>query len=195
MIISDKRIRNLVEESSLIVPFSEEKLQSESYDVTIGKEVTIMKKEIHCLDIADQSSIDDIYEQVIIPSDGFIISPKQYILVSLDEKINMPNNITAHLRAKTSYTRLGLIVSDQHCNSTYSGNLRIGLYNATDYPVKIYTGYSIAQIVFEELDDVPSENKLYENKKNAHYQNENGSFRGAKFSEEFLNGVWDKILG
>ena len=77
MILSDKRIRKLVQETSLIIPFSEEKLQSESYDVTIGKEVTIMKKEVHCLDIADQSSIDGIYEQVAIPSEGFIISPKQ----------------------------------------------------------------------------------------------------------------------
>lgn len=194
MILSDKKIRDLVKKTTLIAPFSEDRLQSESYDVTIGGKVTVMKKEIHCLDIADQSSIDNIYDEIDISPDGFVISPKQYILVSLGEKINMPDNITAHLRAKTSYTRLGLLVSDQHCNSTYSGNLRIGLYNATEYPVKIYTGYPIAQIVFEELDDVPSEDKLYKNKKNAHYQNENGAFRGAKFTDQFLSEVWDKIL-
>lgn len=194
MILTDKKIRELAEKNSLIVPFSEDRLQSESYDVCIGQELVLMKKEIHCIDIANQDSIDSIYETVNMTSDGYIISPKQYLMVDLKETINIPDNITAHLRAKTRYTRLGLIVSDQHCNSTYSGHLRIGLYNATDYPIKIYPGFSIAQLVFEELDGVPSTEKLYRNKKNAHYQNENGAFRGAKFSEEMLDEVWDKIL-
>lgn len=194
MILTDKSIRKLAQQKSMIVPFVEENLQSESYDVTIGKEIIIMKKEIRCLDISDQMMIDDIYEKVDITKDGFIISPKQYILVSLGETIRMPDDITAHLRAKTSYTRLGLIVSDQHCNSTYSGHLRIGLYNATDYPVRIHAGYPIAQIVFEELEGIPSDEKLYRNKKNAHYQNENGEFRGAKFDDKLLDDIWDKIL-
>lgn len=194
MILTDKSIRKFAKEKSMIVPFAEKNLQSESYDVTIGREIIIMKKEIRCLDISDQSMIDDIYEKVDIEKEGFVISPKQYVLVSLGETIRMPSNITAHLRAKTTYTRLGLIVSDQHCNSTYSGHLRIGLFNATDYPVRIHAGYPIAQIVFEELDGIPSDEKLYRNKKNAHYQNENGEFRGAKFDDKLLNDIWDKIL-
>lgn len=102
MILTDKSIRKFAKEKSMIVPFAEKNLQSESYDVTIGKEIIIMKKEIRCLDISDQSMIDDIYETVDIEKDGFVISPKQYILVSLGETICMPDNITAHLRAKVS---------------------------------------------------------------------------------------------
>ena len=73
------------------------------------------------------------------------------MLVSLGETIKVPNNLTVHLRPKTRYTRLGLIVSDQHCNSTYTGHLRIGLFNATEYPIRIHTGFAIAQLVFEEM--------------------------------------------
>ena len=69
---------------------------------------------------------------------------------------------------------------------TYAGHLRIGIFNATDYPIRIYSGITIAQLVFEELDDIPSSNKLYENKWNAHYQNESVEFRGAN--------CWNKIL-
>lgn len=193
MILTDKKIRQLVEEKSLIVPFNECNLQSETYDVTLGKTIVEFKKEIHCLDIADQSLIDDIYSEVSI-EDGYILSPQQYVLVSLAETINMPDNLCAHIRPKTRYTRLGLIVSDQHCNSTYSGHLRIGLFNATDYPIKIRTGYSIAQIVFEALEEVPSEEKLYKNRENAHYQNENGKFRGAKFTDEYLAIMMEEIM-
>lgn len=194
MILTDRKIRELTETNQLIEPFNETLLQSESYDVTIGTELVTMKKEIYCLDIAEQDRIDDIYEHIDISKNGYIISPKEYVLISLAECIKLPNNITAHLRPKTRYTRLGLLVSSQHCNSTYSGHLRIGLFNATEYPIRVYSGYTIAQLVFEELDGVPSVNKLYDNKKNAHYQNENGIFRGAKFDDNLLNSIWEKIL-
>ncbi len=194
MILTDKKIRELAKEEKLITPFEEENLQSESYDVTIGTELTVMKKEIRCLDISRQKDIDDVYRHIDISKERYIISPKEYIIVSLRESIKLPNNLTAHIRPKTRYTRLGLIVGNQHCNSTYAGHLRIGIFNATDYPIRIYSGITIAQLVFEELDDIPSSNKLYENKWNAHYQNESGEFRGAKFDDEYLDACWDKIL-
>lgn len=194
MILTEKRIRELVQTSELITPFVEENLQSESYDVTIGNHITIMKKEVFCLDISKQDEIDQIYQQIEISKEGYVISPKEYILVSLGETLKLPDNLTAHLRPKTRYTRLGLIVSIQHCNSTYMGHMSIGLFNATDYPIRIHAGFTIAQLVFEELDGTPASDKLYRNKLNAHYQNENGEFRGAKFNDKYLDSLWDKIL-
>lgn len=194
MVITDRRIRQLVETVHLISPFNDGHLQSESYDVTVGSKITIMKKEIQCLDVNDQSGIDSCYEDLDIPDDGYVVSPKQYVLVSLLETITIPENITAHLRPRTTCTRLGLIVAAQHCNSTYSGQLRIGVFNATDYPIRIRKGISIAQIVFEELDTVPSPEKQYKNRKNAHYQNENSTFRGSKFTDSELDAVWIQML-
>lgn len=195
MLITDKKIRKLVEERQLIAPFSEELLQSESYDVTIGNKVVLFRKdEIQCLDIANQKDIDSIYQEVDISDDGYVVAPREYILVQINEKINLPDDISAHIRPKTRYTRLGLIVSGQHCNSSYAGTLRIGVFNATDYPIRIRTGYSIAQLVFEELNEIASEQKLYRIKEFAHYQNENGEFRGAKFDDVFLDKVMGEIL-
>lgn len=195
MILTDKKIRQLVNTNSLIAPFKEENLQSESYDVTLGDKITILKKEIRCVDIAEQSTVDNIYEEIELSEEGYILSPKQYVLVSLKEKISLPENVSAHIRPKTRYTRLGLIVSDQHCNSTYSGTLRIGLFNATEYAIRIRKDYTIAQLIFDELSDIPSENKQYRNKKNAHYHDENGVFRGAKFNDEILDEIFEKIVG
>ena len=133
-----------------------------------------------------------MYEEIDLAVSGYIISPKEYILVSLKEKVSLPDNITAHIRPRTRFTRLGLIVSDQHCNSTYSGKLRIGIFNATDYPIKIFPGIRIAQMVFEELKSKPSEEKMYKNKKNAVYQGEE-KFVGAKFSDELEKKVSETV--
>ena len=194
MVLTDKKIRELVKKEELIVPFNESNLQSESYDVTIGTEITELSKEIHCIDISKQETVDNIYINIDISENGYIISPKQYLLVSLRDTLKVPDDITVHLRPKTRYTRLGLLVTDQHCNSTYSGHLRIGLFNATEYPIHIYPDYTIAQLVFEELEEVPSSEKLYKNREDVHYQNENGAFRGAKFDDKFLDSIWDEML-
>ena len=199
MILTDKEIRKLCIDTkfqrnseSLISPFSETALQSESYDLAIGNMVAVLKKEVKCISLYDQNDIDSMYEERELSISGYTISPKEYLLVSLSEKINLPDNITAHIRPRTKFTRLGLLVSDQHCNSTYTGNLKIGLFNATDYAIKIYPGIRIAQMVFEELKSRPSEMKQYKNKKNAAYQNEE-KFIGAKLSDEFEEKVLDTV--
>ncbi|MGN0732996.1 MAG: dCTP deaminase [Emergencia sp.] len=196
MILVDKDIRKLCEKSKdsemMICPFSEDALQSESYDLSVGTSIATMKKDIRCLTLKDQAEIDDIYEEQELPFSGYILSPKEYILVSVKEDINLPENVTAHVRPRTRFTRLGLIVSGQHCNSTYHGNLKLGVFNATDYAIKIYPDTKIAQIVFEELKSVPSEEKQYKNKKDAAYQDEQ-KFIGSKLDQK-LNKEVDEFI-
>ncbi len=199
MILTDNQIRQLSspneqKTAQLIYPFLEDSLQSESYDLSIDNKIAILKKEIGCIELDDQKMIDNMYEERTLLPSGYIISPKEYILVYLKEKITLPNNLTAHIRPRTKFTRMGLVISDQHCNSTYSGYLKIGLFNATDYAIRIVPNLKIAQIVFEELKSQPSSDKLYKNKKNASYQNEI-EFRGAKFSSELINKGINILLG
>lgn len=144
------------------------------------------------MELTDQNGLDSIYKEISLSKNGYILSPREYILVFLKEMISLPDNLTAHIRPRTRFTRLGLLVAGQHCNSTYSGSLKIGLFNATDYAIKITPELKIAQIVFEELKTRPTEEKLYKNKKNAIYQNEK-SFIGANFTEEYNRMVSDAV--
>ena len=178
MILTDKDIRALCTNekkstAGMINPFFEESLQSESYDLAIGKRIAVLKKEVRCIDITDQNKIDSIYDEMELPASGYVLSPKEYVLVSLRENIALP-------------------VSDQHCNSTYEGNLKLGLFNATDYAIKIFPGVRIAQIVFEELKSTPSSEKMYKNKVNAVYQNEQ-EFRGAVASKKLEDKVAEAV--
>lgn len=199
MILTDKEIRLLSignkkksMTGGLLDPFDETSLQSESYDLSIGNRIATLRKEVRCIDITNQDEIDLIYEEKELPISGYVISPKEYILVSLKERIALPETITAHIRPRTRFTRLGLVVSDQHCNSTYSGILKIGLFNATNFAIKIFPDVKIAQIVFEELKSKPSDEKLYKNKKNAVYQNED-TFIGAVAMTDFDQKVTDTV--
>ena len=184
MILTDNQIRELVfSDRPLIEDFNEESLQSESYDLSIGDLISRFDSGFKIVNLDQQESIDDLYFEQHIPQSGYLIGPKEYLLVSIKEKINIPSTLTAHIRPKTKFTRIGLLISGQHCNSSYSGNLSLGMYNATGFAICIKPGMKIAQIVFEQLCASPSEQKLYCNKKNAVFQNEE-SIRGSDFRNE-----------
>ena len=195
MVLTDNEIRILCNEDNpkpLITPFSEELLQSESYDVTIGDKICVLDKTLRNIDIRDKEATECMYSESSLSDQGYTMFPGEYILVQIKETVNLTDRLTAHIRPKTRFTRLGLLVSDQHCNSTYTGQLFIGLRNVTNASITIYPGVSIAQIVFEELASVPSEEKQYCKKKRATYQNEK-EFRGYVVPPELQSKVDEAI--
>lgn len=194
MILSDKDIRNYVVdyrnfhmEEPLIAPFQEDSLQAASYDLCMANEISVFKKRVKTISLSDQTEIDDLYEKISIGKDGYILEPNQYILVKINERLSLPENIVAHIRPRTRYTRLGLSVSSQHCNPTYTGNLYVGVCNLSPNAIVLLPQLKIAQVIFEELKSIPTESKWYKNR-NSIYQNE-AEFIGAKFDDELQKEV------
>lgn len=185
MILSDKEIKTYTHDTNapLIDPFLEDHLQAASYDVSMSGNISVLKRIGRVIDPADDDDLDDIYEEMKIGANGYLFAPGEYLLVELKEKVNIPKNLVAHIRPRTRFTRAGILVADQHCNPTYEGKLYIGLRNVGPNAVLLFPGLKIAQLVFEELSSVPSEELWYKNKKNAAFQRES-SFRGAKFGEK-----------
>lgn len=187
MILTDRDILRLLKaEKPLIENFKKESLQSESYDLSIGEKYSKYLDDFKIIDLSNQKDINNTYKTEDIPQNGLIIGPHDYVLLSVDERINMPNNITGHIRPRTRYTRMGLLISSQHCNSSYSGNLNLGLLNTNPFAVVIHSGMKIAQIVFEQLTDIPI--KTY----SGVYQNEDGT-KGADLFQEFYEKEKDTL--
>lgn len=189
MTLSDKTILKLTSEYKknglgrpLIENFEEKNLQSSSYDFSMTNIIHLLKRGTHCIDLKDQNKIDESYEEIEI-SNSYIINPGEYILVTVKEKLNLPDNIICEVLPRTRFTRAGLLISNQYCNPSYSGILQIGFHNVTQNSIKIYPGMKIGQWLFRELNETPTEKRLYRNKVNATYQNEE-EFRGGKFSKE-----------
>lgn len=194
MILTDKEIRKLTinfEEAGLGKPlienFLESSLEGASYDISMSNMIHTIKKG-KVIDLKNQSSIEECYEEFLIGDEGYIMSPGEYILVGIEEGINLPDNLICQVIPKTKLTRAGLLLSAQYCNPSYNGYLQLGLKNVNTNPIIIYPKMKIGQYLFSELISKPTEEKLYRNKKNASYNNEiKDEFRGAKFDKELTD--------
>jgi len=152
-ILSDSDIKNYIEKSELSIdPFIEKNLTPNGYDLSI-EEIYIKKTEEH------------IKEGVAS------IPPLTWFAISTKEFIKMGAKVTSQLWIRSSYARKGVMASFGKVDAGFHGTLTISCFNSNDQTLEIPIGDRFCQIVFENMQSVPSE--LYE-KKSGNYQNQQG---------------------
>ena len=119
-----------------------------------------IKKISQPIDLSDVEVIENMYEKKSI-GDSYLFKPNECIFVVLNEKIKLPSNMVAHIRPRTSLSRLGIMINFQHINAGYEGILNIAMYNFSPNSYVLKPGMRIGQIVFEELSKGISEDILY----------------------------------
>lgn len=173
MILNGNDIKKLIEEKKLLENYNSSNFSSGSYDLTIASKVLKIKKTFKTIELSNANQIENMYEEINI-GNGYTLKHGECIFAVLNEKINLPNDLVAHIRPRTSLSRLGLNINIQHINSGYSGILNIAIYNMSPNNYILRPNLRIGQIVFEEITDGITEDLLYSNSTNSVYQNEDG---------------------
>ena len=152
-ILSDIDIKNSLENKDLsIEPFIPENLTPNGYDLSI-EEIYIKKTNQHI-------------------KDGLAsIPPLTWFAISTKEFVKMGPQITSQLWIRSSYARKGVMASFGKVDAGFHGTLTISCFNSNDEPLEIPIGDRFCQIVFENMESIPSE--LYD-KKSGNYQNQRG---------------------
>lgn len=131
MILSDSTIYEYARKG-MIEPFNCEQLQPASYDLTVGE-------------------IQERYGDRTL-------KPGECCLVATKEIINLPNNVAAFCKTKSSLARIGIISGDigGWIDPGYKGNITLFVINLSDKEVRINDFKSLGQIIFVKCDDSTS---------------------------------------
>lgn len=79
-----------------------------------------------------------------------IVKPGEYFLVKSIEKVNLPFNVSAIFRPRSTLQRCGLILVTAAASPGYSGELTFGLHNVGKNVVKIEMGARVVHALFFE---------------------------------------------
>lgn len=142
MLLNGNKIKQLIFEKHLIENYNLENISSASYDVTASNQLLEFNAIRKTIELDDKESIEKMYKSIDF-SDGHTLKPNKSVLIVLNEKINIPNNMSAHIRPRTSLTRLGIVANVQHINVGYSGILNYLLYNSSSNAYRITPGLKI----------------------------------------------------
>jgi dCTP deaminase len=156
-ILVDYQIKDKINQGVIKVsPFDESLVNPNSVDLRLGGNFSTLETTaespdgvcIPCVDPQDKSSF--YFRKV--ESDFYILDPGTFVLASLLEDIELPPNICAEIRGKSSLGRLGLDNSSVAgwVDAGWSGVLTIELSNHGNHPIILQKGMKIGQMVFHQ---------------------------------------------
>lgn len=140
--------------------------------------------------IAYELTIDSIYDESNSPVSSFELNPRDIVYIKTAEEISLPENITARVVERNSVMRMGLRVDGPQYIPGHKTFCFLRVENISDHVISLNKTFKIAQVMFEELKDVPEQ--TYEKQDSASFQNEKEYIGAGKYQSEY-NKLLKKI--
>lgn len=158
----------------VIEPFIPELLQPASVDLTLSNSFA---KPQELLTRYSWITLDEgtpPYES--LRTDCITIRPGEFLLGSTEQTVTLGSDIAARFEGKSSIGRRGLMahITAGFIDPGFSGQITLELYNAGPWPIALFKGNRIGQLVFYNLENQASAG--YGDKKwGSHYQGQTGA--------------------
>lgn len=167
--LTGSEIRVLLEESDtakrlIVAPLLEpdEQLRDEqaSVDIRLGSYFSLMQPSTtgeidefsnnSIYDARNPSELKRLFRDYYKPlGDSLVIHPHQFILATTLEYLRLPSNVMAFVIGRSTWGRLGLIIATATAiHPLFTGTLTLELRNLGEMPLRLYPGQTIAQLVF-----------------------------------------------
>ncbi|HEX5708117.1 MAG TPA: dCTP deaminase [Pyrinomonadaceae bacterium] len=168
---SDRWLRRMAEEESLIQPFDAQLVRevegrriisagasSYGYDMRLADDgfrvfSPITGREIDPKKFNDESLVEPPIRTADDGSRYYLMPPHSYALGVTVETFKLPRNVTGLAVGKSTYARAGLLVNTTPLEAGWTGRLVVELANLADLPLRVYVNEGIGQVLFFESDE------------------------------------------
>ena len=192
-VLSDQQIMKYNHKGLLIEgPLMENQIQPNSIDLTLGNTY----KKLVSNDFVDISRsvgrpainiLNEIkYETGYFTRDRhareyYIIQPKEFVLMTSKEILNIPNGILSFVQGRSSVARISIQTEQAGLiDAGFRGNITLEVFNQSEFPIYLYSGMRIAQVYFFKAQH---SNRIYGPSKYNKYMNQIGT-TGSKISHD-----------
>jgi len=179
MILSDADILDRLEGGDLVVePLDDPDLQVQpaSVGLRLGAEfLEFQHANIPCIHPNAEEEVEDyVRETVVAPDEEFILHPGDFVLGTTHERVEIPDDLIAHVQGRSSLGRLAVVVHATAgvVDPGYRGQITLELSNLGTAPVALTPGMRISQLIFTEL-RTPAK-RPYGNERGSKYQDQAG---------------------
>ena len=160
-VLSDKWIRKMVLEHSMISPFEKKQvregkisygLSSFGYDARVSNEFKIFTNVNS--EIVDPKNFKPS-NFVTKKTSECIIPPNSFVLASTVEYFKIPKDVLVICLGKSTYARCGIIVNVTPLEPGWEGHVTLEFSNTTPLPAKVYANEGVAQFIFLKGNEKP----------------------------------------
>lgn len=156
MLLSHDQLLDLIERG-VIENAHADLVNAASIDLTLGSELLIEDhpRWNNCVDLTQKQAPN--MRPVSMDDSGYYLSPRQFVLAQTQQRFNLPNDISAEFKLKSSIARAGLNhLLAGWCDAGWHGSvLTLELHNVTErHNLMLKPGMKIGQIIFYRHDPV-----------------------------------------
>lgn len=145
MILGHSEILRLAKEQNLIEDFEEKNVEGAGVDVR-AKTFYMLKNGAKLSE--EDRALPEIEE---IQEDPVVLKPDDYVLVETIEKVNMPLDLCAWMRHRSTLQRSGVALFTALIDPGYQGGLVFGMKNQGAFDFEIKKGTRVGQLIFEQV--------------------------------------------
>lgn len=150
MLLSDRDIIDEIKAGRIGVdPFDPARVQPASLDVLLGSTLRVFPRGATVDPFGPLPS--DLSREV--PTDGYVMSPGEFLLGSTVETLSLPDDIAARLEGRSTLGRLGLTVhvTAGYIDPGFRGQITLEIANLGPWGLRLRAGQPIGQLVFERM--------------------------------------------
>lgn len=157
MPIGPKKLLELVSKKKLVENLSDRELtnpEGAGFDLRIGEVYKFKSKSLKAYLGEDERQTPEVnlIAKYKTKKDSVVLKPGDYVLFKTLEEVNLPKNICAHIYARGTLYRSGVLFLQSQASPGYCGGLTFGLKNLGNVEVKIDMGARVCHIQFEYID-------------------------------------------
>lgn len=158
MVLSDRDIKKAIKEGRIkITPKPDYKTQlgSCSIDMHLSNKFRVFRKSSYpYIDLQGKIDTSEIMEEIVITKGKpFIMQPGDFALATVEENLELADDIIGRIEGRSSLGRLGIIVHGTASvfDAGWVGVPTMELGNLGVMPIALYPGMRICSFTFEEL--------------------------------------------
>ncbi len=173
MVLSDIDIIERIGSGNLVInPYEEDNVEPASVDLRLSDEF----KQAQTATAFESTSLSDDEDTIVWREyeNNIHLQPDDFVLASTKERVEIPDDMVAHVLGRSSLGRLGISVHQTagYIDPGFEGQITLELSNHGPAAVELSADDRICQIVFEELSSPALEPYGHEG---SQYQNQSGA--------------------
>lgn len=158
MILGHTELRKLIKSHQLIKGLSEREINHPEgcvFDLRLDKIYELTGKAFLGIDERETPDLEEVASYKPKQRSSFVFEPGEYYVTKTIESVNLPDNIAAIFKPRSTTFRSGLIVRTGIANPGYQGPLFFGTKNEGKNPVEIELGARYVSVIFLQVKGKP----------------------------------------
>jgi dCTP deaminase len=109
--------------------------------------------------------LPEIFDTVTIDQGGYALAPNKFTLARTLERVHLPiregrPTFAARIEGRSTFARVGLLVhfTAPTIHAGFEGTITLEMINLAEYPISLFPGMEICQLIIEEVHPMPFAN-------------------------------------